>query len=415
MTYTFYLFRQKRKTALTRKTAGLLLAIEAVGFLWTGIALLHDKYYFDSLLDKNAAGEGSYTQDLYVTSELYTGDVQLEVPEQQLTEAEAEEVLDAAVAEIDRSFLGDNPDYDHVTTDVVCDTKYSNGLVKATWEFSDYSVIDSDGTIRQEQVEQDTIVEAQVTLDYKDYERIDTFSFRILPEEASSTGGFLRRVQSFLDAQDPEEESLKLPDAIEGVSLHWEKAGDNQGVALSVLGMVALFAISYSGRLEEKRKKKERDAALQRDYPTIVSKLAMFLGVGVSLPEAVGRIAADYQKRQQSRGQIRPGYEMILKLQRELKDGVGEALALEHFANNCGLKEYRKLTLLLQQNRRKGNEDLILRLEREDMEAFELRKNMAVRAGEEASTRLLLPMMGMLAIVLVVIILPSFIRLQGTG
>jgi hypothetical protein len=121
----------------------------------------------------------------------------------------------------------------------------------------------------------------------------------------------------------------------------------------------------------------------------------------------------DYQKRQQVKGKERPGYELVLQLQRELADGVGEALALEHFGNNSGCKEYRKLALLLQQNRRKGNEDLILRLEREDMEAFELRKNLAMKAGEEASTKLLLPMMGMLAVVIVMIIVPAMMQMQG--
>ena len=51
-------------------------------------------------------------------------------------------------------------------------------------------------------------------------------------------------------------------------------------------------------------------------------------------------------------------------------------------------------------------------LKLEAIQAFEERKARAKRLGEEAGTKLLLPMFLMLAIVLVIVIVPAFLSVQ---
>ena len=51
-------------------------------------------------------------------------------------------------------------------------------------------------------------------------------------------------------------------------------------------------------------------------------------------------------------------------------------------------------------------------LKLESIQAFEERKAQAKRLGEEAGTKLLLPMFLMLAMVLVIVIVPAFLTLQ---
>ena len=51
-------------------------------------------------------------------------------------------------------------------------------------------------------------------------------------------------------------------------------------------------------------------------------------------------------------------------------------------------------------------------LQMEAVHAFEERKALAKRVGEEASTKLLLPMFFMLGIVLVIVIVPAFLSIQ---
>lgn len=290
--------------------------------------------------------------------------------------------------------------------------KYADGMVKARWDFSN-DFIASDGSIHQEEVVQDHVVTATAYLTCGPYEEIYEFSFHLYPADLGSRRGFEQWLRRTLEKQDPESSQWTLPKEIEGSSLQWKKEGENTGAALSVLGIVAMFAITYSTVIDEKRKKKERMEKLRRDYPAILSKLVMFLGAGISLPETVGRISRDYEQRQRKRGRIRPGYELVRQLHCEMEDGIGELSALEHFGNAANMKEYRKLSLLLQQNQKKGSEDLLLQLESEAAEAFEIRKNLAIKLGEEASTKMLLPLMGMLAVVIVIVIAPAMMQMQG--
>ena len=64
------------------------------------------------------------------------------------------------------------------------------------------------------------------------------------------------------------------------------------------------------------------------------------------------------------------------------------------------------------QNLRKGSSGLTQALEKEVAEAFALRKNNAKKAGEEAGTKILLPMMLMLMVVMVIILVPAFLTFQ---
>ena len=68
-----------------------------------------------------------------------------------------------------------------------------------------------------------------------------------------------------------------------------------------------------------------------------------------------------------------------------------------------------KLAGLLEQNRKTGLKNLRHLLDDEVMDAFEERKNLAKRQGEEAATKLLLPLFLMLGIVMVIVAVPAFL------
>lgn len=67
---------------------------------------------------------------------------------------------------------------------------------------------------------------------------------------------------------------------------------------------------------------------------------------------------------------------------------------------------------MLSQNLRKGSRGITDILEREAEEAFEDRKNMAKKLGEEAGTKLMIPMFIMLAVVFVIVTVPAFFSIQ---
>ena len=89
-----------------------------------------------------------------------------------------------------------------------------------------------------------------------------------------------------------------------------------------------------------------------------------------------------------------------------------ESESYERFGKRCGLQEYIRLGALLSQNLRKGTKGLSQLLRMESTQAFEERKALAKRTGEEAGTKLLMPMFLMLGEVLIIVIVPAFLSIQ---
>ena len=67
---------------------------------------------------------------------------------------------------------------------------------------------------------------------------------------------------------------------------------------------------------------------------------------------------------------------------------------------------------LLAQNLKKGSKGLIHILETEAAEGMEERKQQAKKLGEEAGTKLLIPMMMMLVLVMGILVIPSVVGMQ---
>ena len=84
---------------------------------------------------------------------------------------------------------------------------------------------------------------------------------------------------------------------------------------------------------------------------------------------------------------------------------------MEHFGKRIQLLPYLKFSSLLSQNLMKGSKGLLELLEYEALDAFEERKQMTKRLAEEASTKLLAPMMAMLGLVMVIIMVPAMMAL----
>ena len=101
-------------------------------------------------------------------------------------------------------------------------------------------------------------------------------------------------------------------------------------------------------------------------------------------------------------------YEEMLYSCYEMQCGVSESSAYERFGKRCGLQPYTKLIGLLSQSMRKGNMALLSDLQKEAEDAQEIRRSVARKKGEEAGTKLLIPMIMMLAIVMVLVMFPAF-------
>ena len=134
---------------------------------------------------------------------------------------------------------------------------------------------------------------------------------------------------------------------------------------------------------------------------------------GMSIRNAFIKLATDYKKRRAIGGKKRFVYEEVVMTVRKLENGTGEEESYDYFAKRCNLACYRKLVSIIIQNQKKGTEGLKESLVTETRNAFDARKQEAIRLGEEAGTKLLLPMMMMMGVVLMIIVIPAYFSFGG--
>ena len=169
-----------------------------------------------------------------------------------------------------------------------------------------------------------------------------------------------------------------------------------------------LFAQKKSRMEAVKRRRENAD----RDYPSIISEIALYLSAGVTVKNALERISAAYEDRKKQGQTGHEGYEALSLLVRRMKEGISERQAYEDWPGLCPTASYRKLSMLLIQNLQRGNRRLAELFEEEKLRAEEAGRLRCKKLGDEASTRLLIPMVGLLAVVLMILLAPAlFIHL----
>jgi hypothetical protein len=205
------------------------------------------------------------------------------------------------------------------------------------------------------------------------------------------------------------EEYVQLPNEWEGRQIEFRRKIDHRSFMFLGLGILFVFLLILLEKQQMQETEKERVEQMMRDYPEIVGKLNLLLGAGMTVKNAWKKIVEDYERKDKG---IRYAYEEMGKAYREMQSGVLEKECYEHFGKNCGLRSYRKMGVLLSQNLRKGTKGLTDLLAIEAVAAYEERKTRAKRRGEEAGTKLLLPMFLMLGVVLVIVIVPAFLSIR---
>lgn len=179
-----------------------------------------------------------------------------------------------------------------------------------------------------------------------------------------------------------------------------------------IIAVAAVIAIPY-GRLKELDKKLNyRNEQMIMDYPEIIRRFSLLIGAGSSMCGAWERIVNDYmKKRKNNSADFRYIYEEMRFSLYELKNGVSEAAVYEEFGQRIRLIPYMKLGSIFTHNLRKGNSYILKQLDMSSLDAYGQRRENIKRMGEEASSKLLLPIMLQFVLVLIIIMYPAVMSL----
>lgn len=248
-----------------------------------------------------------------------------------------------------------------------------------------------------------------ITADEEEEQSGESAEIEITPRERM-VAAVQEAVENAVEEQKGEER-IELPGEVSGTRVEYINPGKEKDFSAFYLSLSVLILLPFLWKRQEQQKLQEREIQLSLDYPELVNKIVLLLNAGLTVRGCFERLGKEYTRKLEETGKKRYAYEEVCVAWQEMKNGVSEAEAVEAFGRRCRQLPYLKFSSIINQNLRKGTEGLTALLEVEVMEAFEKRKETVKRMGETAGTKLLLPMILMLGVVIAIIVIPAFMTM----
>lgn len=176
------------------------------------------------------------------------------------------------------------------------------------------------------------------------------------------------------------------------------------GYILFCIALPTGIAVFTDKDLSDKVRKRRQ--SIQLDFPDFVNKLTLLINAGMTVSKAWEKVSLDNTGSS-------PLYMELSSAVQDIRAGIPEHKAYEEFAKRCRIPLITRFVSVILQNIRKGNAELVPILRVYANECWELRKSTAKKFGEEASTKLLLPMMLMFAAILLIVGMPAVLALKN--
>lgn len=318
-------------------------------------------------------------------------------------EAELNKMFEDIYENILTKIMGGNNSLSEVTKNLDFTYTTESGIT-IQYFLDDYSVINGFGEVNNKSLQSPEKVDISVELRYEDKYKTYKIPVVVLPKQITEEEQINTELSNRINSEDTNSDYVKLPEEIDGKKVIFYEKKKKILPYFFAMFLIIAFLIYYYKIYNPKITKEKRDKLLIADYPEFVSKLSLLMGAGMSTYNALIKITEDYKKT----GKTKPAYELLSECLNRISSGITETDAYMEFGKRCNVMCYIKLGNLLAQNISKGTDNIFQLLKEETEKAFEDRKALAKKLGEEAGTKLLLPMTMMLSVVLIIIVIPAF-------
>lgn len=334
------------------------------------------------------------------------------VENRHLTLEEQKKHFSSAIAELEEKIVGENDSLEHIVKPLNLVSTLQNGLIAVKYSWNNHRILNYAGEpVQKNLVEEGSLVEITAVLTYGEVRVNHEFYVRVYPPEKTLAERAIEAIGKVIANQNESDSSeVVLPEKIGKWSVIWGKdKGTNKVLIILLMGAVAIAGVAIGRRNDARKAKKDRDGILIEEYSGVLNQLSLLLSAGMTVSNAWERVVKNYQSKLEGKKEKdrKPAYDEMEITYNQIKDGMSERQAYEQFADRVGVAEYRKLSNLLTQNLRKGTSGLGRILEEESVDAYSKQQSIVKKKGEEMSTKLLLPMMLMLGLVIVMIVIPA--------
>ena len=385
--------------------AGMLLLV--VSF----VASSNEKEENERQLTRPAVGEASRFIPVLLETEEGLLSGELELGARRYTEEEVEELHRMVQEQLEDCISGSNKDLLHVTEDLYFPEELPGLSTGLSWYSDHPELVTGRGEVKNEELS----VPAEVTVTAKIFygEEYRTFSRQItvMPKVYTDAEAAWRNGMKSLQEQEKEgrtSESFLLPETVLGMRISLPEQNSVPLPAVCAVLLAAMLPAAYYGYFNDiEKKKRKRAEEAKRAYQEFMTRLSLLMAAGLSARYTWKRLTGEYTERYGRDGHVLA--RELFVTESELENGRSEVLAYEAFGERMGIVSYQRLAALLTQYVTKGVQGIQQQLLNEAKEVLAQEREQIKVRGEEAGTKLLLPMMGLLVLVFAILLVPAFL------
>ena len=384
---------------------GIVLA----GILFGMAVLVHNSSREVSGIERPAPGEAEIKKQIWLETEEGQKPLNFIVSAQEYEEEEIEEMHKTAEEYLQTVIIGENESLDYVRKDLYLPETLPGYGSPVSWSSDAPWYVASDGTVTNENLQEAETVVLTAEITYGTECRYFTRQLVVYPKEYTKEELLLKNAETILQQQEEHsrtEQYFFLPETVLGYPLRKEEESGFGISGFLVLMAVVIPVFLYAGYFNKMdTQRKERKEQAENGYTEFITKLSLLMAAGVSVRQAFCRLEEEYKNRRGSEYVL--SQELKIAIQ-ELENGYSETIVYENFGRRVGVLSYQRMTSLLTQNVSRGVQGIRALLLQEAKEVMaQDRANIKVR-GEQAGTKLLLPMMGLLFLVFAILLVPAF-------
>ncbi|NEW06489.1 type II secretion protein F [Paenibacillus sp. SYP-B3998] len=176
---------------------------------------------------------------------------------------------------------------------------------------------------------------------------------------------------------------------------------------LLTLGIVTaiLVPVLMVRDLDTKIRKKQQHMILE--LPEVLNTIVLLVNAGETVNQAWIRCVQGRLNKEQT-----PLYKELAQAVYELEMNVSFAKVMEDFSKRCALHEVSLFTSTLLLNYKRGGSDFVMALQALSLELWQRRKSVSRTLGEEASSKLVFPMVLIFVVVMVIVAAPALLIMK---
>ena len=363
----------------------------------------------DPIFTRNGVNGDTVLIPLVIQAGEEERDVLLDLHPLKMTDEEIDEMQTRLSDALDDIILGGNKSFENVTSDLKFPGEVADFPVLLSWSTSDPALVRTDGKVMNDETDDARNVDICAKVSYGDefrlYERRIVVMPAALSDKERQFRGWLKYLREY-EKETAFSVEFVLPEDIGGAKVLPAGGKKTPYILYGIFLGTVLIAGAWSrffGALSDKRKARFIEA--ERECKEFLSKLSILLAAGMPLRGAWKKITDDLAAAG-NKGML---YENMAVTCREFMNGTPENIAYERFAERMEITRYQRIAAILSQAVTRGVSELPVLLGSEIRDAVaDEREKIKIR-GEQAGTKLLMPMMGFLIVVFAVLMVPAFI------